>query len=295
MIRRIFALAAALAVFALPAPALAYWEFGHETVAKIARLNVKPETRAKIEALLRQHALLETPTCPAGTMESASVWADCIKPLGDRFNYAFSWHYQNVNVCQPFDLEAACKDGNCVSAQIDRMTRLLQDEAVPTREKVEALVFLIHLVGDLHMPLHAGDRSDLGGNRVKAAYGAYAPERFNLHSLWDGPLAERAITTPPEIIRAYSPQERAAIWGGSVEDWSRDAWEASRDVAYATAAGGDPCAPIEGRAVHDAAEIEKIVPTAREQVMKGGLRLAKRLDEALDPANSFDSRERRRR
>lgn len=295
MIRRIL-LAAALAVsLAIPAPALAYWEFGHEAVASIARLNIRPSTRAQVQALLRQQALLNTPTCPAGTMEAASVWADCVKPLGVRFSYANNWHYQNVHVCKPFDLKSACPDGNCVSAQIDRTTTLLQDKAVPAAEKVQALAFLIHFVGDLHMPLHAGDRGDLGGNRVPAAYGLWAPERFNLHSLWDGYLAERAITTPPQIIRAYSPEERAGVWGGTVEDWSRESWAASRDVAYAVAAGGDPCAEIEGRAVHDDAMIAKIVPTAREQVMKGGLRLAKRLDEAFDPANAFDSRERRRR
>ncbi|MHA3841338.1 S1/P1 nuclease [Sphingomonas aestuarii] len=295
MIRRLLLAAAAAVTFALPAPALAYWEFGHEAVATIARLNVKPETRAKIFALLRQQSLLNTPTCPAGTMEAASVWADCVKPLGQRFSYANNWHYQNVHVCKPFDIKSNCPDGNCVSAQIDRMTALLQDKAVPEAEKVQALVFLIHLVGDLHMPLHAGDRGDLGGNRVPAAYGLWAPERFNLHSLWDGYLAERAITTPPEIRRAYSAEERDALWGGTVEDWSRESWQASRDVAYATAMGGDPCAQIEGRAVHDDAMIARIVPTARDQVMKGGLRLARRLDEAFDPAKAFDSRERRRR
>lgn len=295
MIARLTAFIAAALAAMLPAPAHAYWEFGHEAVATIARLNITPATRARVNALLARHAMLDTPSCPAGTMEQASIWADCVKPLGDRFTYANNWHYQNVHVCRDFDIKSNCPDGNCVSAQIDRMTRLLQDKAVPAREKVEALVFLIHLIGDLHMPLHAGDRGDLGGNRVPAAYGLWAPERYNLHSLWDGYLIERAVTTPPLIIRAYTPAERAPLWAGSVEDWSRESWQASRDVAYATATGGDPCAPIEGRAVHDDAMIAKIVPTARDLVMKGGLRLARRLDEALDPANAFDSRERRRR
>lgn len=265
----------------LPSPARAYWEYGHETVARIAYLNARPETRVAVDRLLRQSALLETPTCPARTIEQASVWADCIKPLGQRFSYAYSWHYQNVSVCKPFDLKAACKDGNCVSAQIERDVKLLRDQAVPVRERLQALAFLVHFVGDLHQPLHAGDREDLGGNRVKAAYGIYAPERLNLHSVWDGPLAERAISTPPSIIRVYSPQERAGVQAGSLEDWSRDSWRVARDFAYASAMGGDPCAKGPERSKLDDATVATLVEPARAQVMKGGLRLARLLDEAL--------------
>ena len=108
----------ALALLLAPAPAAAFWEYGHETVARIAWANVKPSTRTALRRLLVASPLLETPTCPANTMASASVWADCVKPLGERFSYASSWHYQNVDVCRPFDLKSACRDGNCVSAQI---------------------------------------------------------------------------------------------------------------------------------------------------------------------------------
>ncbi len=279
MIRRLIL---AISLLFAASPAHAYWEYGHESVAKIAQLNVTPATRAAIATILRHQALLDTPGCPARTIEQASVWADCVKPLGERFSYADSWHYQNVDVCRPFDLKSACRDGNCVSAQIERDVKLLKDRSVPMRERVMALAFLIHFVGDLHMPLHAGDRGDLGGNRVRGDYGIYGPARFNLHSIWDGPLAERAISTPPSILRAYSPAERVAVQGGSVADWSRDSWAISRDYAYATALGGDPCAPVgDGRIRLDDSTVATLVPVAREQVRKGGLRLARLLDEAL--------------
>lgn len=265
----------------LAAPASAYWEYGHETVAAIAYRNVKPKTRAAIDRLLRQQKLLETPECPAGTIEQASVWADCIKPLGQRFSYAYSWHYQNVGVCQPFDLKPACKDGNCVSAQIERDVKLLKDPKVPVRERVQALAFLIHFVGDLHQPLHAGDRGDLGGNQVIAGYGAYQPPKLNLHAIWDGYLAERAISSPPSPVRVYSTAEKAAMQAGSVEDWSRESWQVARDVTYASALGGDPCGPVPPRAVLDQATIERLVPAAKLEVERGGLRLARLLDEAL--------------
>ena len=73
--------AAALPALLIASPAAAYWEFGHETVARIAYANVTPRTRVAIDRLLAQTPMLETPTCPATTIEGASVWADCVKPL----------------------------------------------------------------------------------------------------------------------------------------------------------------------------------------------------------------------
>ncbi len=274
-------LLAIVALAMMATPANAYWEYGHATVAKIAYRNVRPETRARIDALLRQSALLQTPTCPARTIEQASVWADCIRRLGPRFSYTASWHYQNVDVCKPFDLSSACRDGNCVSAQVDRDVKLLADTTVPVRERVQALAFLIHFVGDLHQPLHAGDRSDLGGNRVKAGYGLYAPNRLNLHSVWDGWLAERAISTPPSVLRPYAPGERVAVQAGSTEDWSRENWQISKDFVYPTAMGGDACGKGPERSVLDDTTIARLVPVVRAQVVRGGLRLARLLDESL--------------
>ncbi len=279
------ALPAALIALVAASPARAYWEYGHQTVAQIALANVTPRTKAAVRRILGQQALLETPECPAGTIEDASVWADCVKPLKDaggksRFGYAYSWHYQNADVCAPFDLTPACKDGNCVSAQIARDVTLLRDKGTPAKARVEALVFLIHFVGDLHQPLHAGDRHDKGGNDLKADYGIYAPPRFNLHSIWDGPLAERAISTPPSLVRRYPAAERARIGKGTVTDWSRESWEVAHS-AYAAAIGGDGCGPVPARAALDEATIAKLAPVSREEVRRGGIRLAKLLDEAL--------------
>jgi hypothetical protein len=276
MIRILLTLAALLG-FATPAQA--YWEYGHETVATIAYRNVTPKTRVAIDRLLARQALLETPTCPARTIEQASVWADCIKPLGPRFSYAFNWHYQNVDICRDFTLKGNCPDGNCVSGQIERDMKLLQDKSVPVRERVMALAFLVHFMGDLHQPLHAGDRGDLGGNRARSSYGDFSGQKLNLHTIWDGYLAERAASTPPSLIRAYTAAERAPIQAGSVDDWSRDSWQVARE-AYA-AAYGEPCGEKDRVGTLDQATIAQLVEPARQQMVKGGLRLARLLDEAL--------------
>jgi len=284
---RILPALAAVALAATASPAAAYWEYGHQTVAEIARANVRPQTRIAIERLLRQStALLDTPTCPTRTIEEASVWADCIKtiktPDGKRpYDYAFAWHFQDVNICKPFDLVEPCKDGKCVSAQIERDVKLLKDKRTPAKDRVQALVFLIHFVGDLHQPLHAGEKDDKGGNDVGATYGIYAPPRFNLHSVWDGPLAERAITTGPSLVRRYPAAVRSRIAAGTVTDWSRESWLVAHDSVYTSALGGDPCAPNPAHVTLDDATIDRLVPVAKLQVERGGLRLAKLLDQAL--------------
>jgi nuclease S1 len=278
----------AFALLLLPSPAFAWWEYGHEMVARVAWLNLEPSTRAELARLMAQSRLLETPTCGVRTIEAASVWPDCIKLLGDRFSYASSWHYQNVDICRPFDQASACRDGNCVSAQIERNLRLLADRSVPARERLMAFAFLVHFMGDLHQPMHAGDHNDLGGNRVQASYGAIAG-RTNLHSIWDGYLADRGLSTPPGgaegILSELDGADKAAMRQGAVADWARESWEASRDFAYGSIMA-DPCAapaPAAERPVVTEETTRRLIPIVRRQVARGGLRLARLLDEALQP------------
>jgi hypothetical protein len=293
--RFVAAVCGMVALLAVASPAHAYWEYGHESVARVAWEQMRPETRRQVAALLRQGRLLETPECPVRTIEQASVWADCVKPLGDRFAYVYSWHYQNVDVCKPFDLKSACKDGNCVSAQIERNARLLADPKVPTRERLMALALLVHFMGDLHQPMHAGDHQDLGGNRVAANYGIVGG-RANLHSIWDGWLAERAISSPPSgpsaILAQIPAAERERIASGTVEDWSREMWGKARDLAYKTLVG-DPCGagPVE-RPTLTEAQVRELIPEVRTDVVEGGIRLARLIDDALGPEHKAPGQKR---
>lgn len=276
------ALAIGLALAA--SPAQAWWDYGHKTIATIAWDNVKPITRARIRALLRNEKAVDTPQCPLKSIEDASYWPDCVKPIRPRFDYAYAWHYQNVDICKPFDLTAACKDGNCVSAQVTAQFAKLKNRKLPGGERLMALAFLSHFVGDLHMPLHAGDRGDRGGNDLKASYGMVGG-RINIHSLWDGYLAERAITTPPAgakgLERGLTLTQKRRIAAGSVADWGRESWAVARDKVYAPALGGQPCGPTPERAAITNEQIAASIPDLRQQVVRGGLRLARLLDAAL--------------
>jgi hypothetical protein len=279
--RKILTILAALSAI-LSTPAMAWGSLGHRTVGAIAMANVKPTTRAAIRDLLRHQRELDTPQCRMGTIEDASTWPDCIKGERWRFAYTNSWHYHDQPICGTFDLKAHCRDGNCATAQIERNARLLADRKLAPVLRLEALSFVVHFVGDVHQPLHVGENEDMGGNAIKADYGE-APGR-NLHSIWDGVLAERAITSArTPLVRVYTAQEKAALATGTLEDWERESWQISRDFLYPLAFGGKlPCDVKEpGKVVWSNAAIEQAIPVIDDRIERAGLRLARMLDEAL--------------
>ncbi len=283
-------IAAAIGAFALlatslvPAPALAWGGFGHRTTGAIALANVKPATRAAIRQLLKSEAMLGTPECDLKSLEDATVWPDCVRRTRWRWGYTAAWHYRTTPICEPYEPWKDCSGGNCVTAQIERNQRLLADERLPAHIRLEALAFMVHFVGDIHMPLHSGDKGDRGGNDRKTAYGI-VPPYMNLHWIWDGALAERAITsTERPIARRYSAAERAEYGGGEPADWGRESWQAARDFVYPTAFDTDPCAgELPGETALTQEDIERAVPVAQRRIRQAGLRMAEMLDAAFEP------------
>lgn len=284
MLKRLFAFLAFALL--LPAPALAWGEYGHRSVAAIAWTELDPATRREIAQLLAHSRALDTPECRVRTIEDAAYWPDCIRQYGERFNYTFSWHYQDIDVCRAFDVKEGCKDGNCASVQIQRNLKLLANRKLPARERLLALIFVVHLVGDIHMPLHVGEHGDNGGNLISSSYGAIGG-KLNLHSIWDSLLAERAISTPPGgphgVMSTFAPADIAAMRQGKLEDWMRESWQLSRDDVYGLMFA-NPCAGKQtGPVAVDAALVEKLTPILRLQIARGGVRLAKVLEEAFAP------------
>ena len=290
------AIAALLAlVVMLPAPAHAWGFYAHRKTASIAVANVSPEVRAKIRRLLANEKALGTPDCPLKTLEDAAVWADCVRRDGWRWGFTAAWHYRTAPICQAFNPRANCSGGNCVTAQITRAHRMLADESLPAAIRLEALAFMVHFAGDVHMPLHSGDNEDRGGNDRVAAYGI--KPGLNLHSIWDGPLAERAISDPADpVVRRYSPAERTELTGGTPDDWGRESWEIARSSVYPTAFDTeDVCAaPLPEETALSQDDIIRGVPIAKRRVQQAGLRIADLLESAFAPGPLVVEDERRR-
>lgn len=279
----------ALLLLLLPVPALAWGDYAHRLTARIAWAQLQPAARAEIRRILARSAAVDTPPCPLATIEDASVWPDCARGLGDRFAYSAPWHYQNISVCEPFDISAKCWNGDCVTAQIPRQLAILKDRSRSAKDRAMALAFVVHLVGDMHQPLHIGDKDDRGGNDVRAAFGFKDPDLMNLHRIWDSELAEGALTRPPAIGPAgISPARRRQLAAGSVADWAREAWEISRTVAYPELKSYPDSCPIPrdqrprgARGVVDQAYVDAASASVRLQVERAGTRMARLLNTAL--------------
>lgn len=276
--------AALLALLAVPVPAQAWGFFGHETTARIALANMRPESRAAMARLLRHERELGTPDCRVRSLPQAATWPDCIRREGWRWGYTAAWHYQTAPISDPYDAGKNCGGGNCVSAQITRNQRILADESLPANVRLEALAFMVHFAGDIHMPLHSGDNADRGGNDVVTTYGIVPG--LNLHWVWDGALAERAVTSArPPLVRRYSAAEKAALAGGEPADWGRESWELARGFVYPNALGRELA---QGEKLETATltqhAIAAAVPIVERRIVQAGLRIAGLLDEAFAQA-----------
>jgi hypothetical protein len=216
-------------------------------------------------------------------MEDASVWPDCVREDSWRWGYTYAWHYRTTPICEAYNPRANCSGGNCVTAQIERNHRILADESLPAHLRLQALAFMVHFVGDIHQPLHSGDKGDRGGNDREAAFGSVPG--LNLHRIWDSAIAERAITSGESpIVRRYSEQERAELAGGSPADWGRESWQLARDFVYPNAFDTDACSvDLPDEAALTQEDIEQATPVARRRLQQAGLRIADLLESAFAP------------
>ncbi|RVU07074.1 endonuclease [Novosphingobium umbonatum] len=299
-LRSVLSAVAALAV-GWASPALAWGETGHKTIANIALANVSPKAQAQVAALMKAESGLGTPNCPVKDIADASVWPDCMRAQGWRWGYTFPWHFHDSDVTgSGFDMKANCSYGNCVTAQIPRAKRILADASLPAAQRLEALAFLVHFVGDLHQPLHAAEHAhDAGGNGVIVGNIAGEPYIINttpptvvsakptpltLHWMWDNYIVERARKAGKlPAVRAYSPAEKAGLATGEVPDWAQESWKLAHDVVYpqvfGKVVGPEDKTPKE--VTVSEADLDKDVPLASDRLLRAGLRLARLMEEAL--------------
>ena len=278
------AIGVALCCLALPTMAHAWGFYAHTKTAEIAEANVSAASRAEITRLLRSEPLLGTPECSMKNIEDASVWPDCVRRTRWRWGYTAAWHYRTTPICEAYNPRANCSGGNCVTAQIERSHRLLADESLPDHIRLEALAFMVHFAGDIHMPLHSGDKGDRGGNDRETDYGIVPS--LNLHWIWDGPLAERAISDPADpVVRRYSANERSDLGGGTPADWGRESWMIAREFVYPTAFDtNDVCGQdLPRKTALSQEDIRASVPIAKRRVQQAGVRIAELLESAFAP------------
>ena len=288
-IRSTPARAALAAILVLTVPgALAWGPQGHRTIGAIADRLLTPGAHATVLQLLADDQ--DKFGNPSGrtTLESVSEWAD---ELHGTPAARPAWHYDDVPICGSGEKARYCPDGQCNTEQLERLIGVLGDAHAPTRERNEALKWVVHLVGDIHQPLHAADNGDHGGNLVLVVLeGVHTRGRENRHRAWDGDLVQLALHArnrqqPPRDIDALADEAanlEREVGQGTPDGWARESNNLARNVAYHYA--GFACNSLRtGVVVLDAAYLDDAEVVVRERLLLAGARLANLLNKTLAP------------
>lgn len=236
-----------------------WFELGHRVVARLAERRLTPQAAEAVREILAGQSLAD-----------ASLWADQIR---GRRPETGPLHYVNIPLAASSYDPANCGERGCIISEIERDRRVLADTGASAVDKGEALRFLIHLVGDLHQPLHVSDNDDHGGNLTQVQFGGRGT---NLHEVWDGRLIEVQWGTDEQayldhLLEEMRTLDLAALERGTVIDWAMEGHRIAAEGAYDFP---------RNRQLGDA-YVERNLPLVDLAIIKAGVRLARLLNEAF--------------
>jgi hypothetical protein len=280
---------AALLALSLATVALAWGPEGHRMVGDIAERFLAAETRAQIAKLLEADRTADGQLSGRHTLGQIANWADEIKDTewGKR---RASWHYDDVPLCQAAEYSKYCKNGRCASAQLARQIEILGNERARPGQRNEALKWVVHLMGDLHQPLHAANRGDRGGNRVQVSFFGERDNppygTLNLHALWDVSMVRRLVADrggERAVVSAQIADGNRNAWEkGPISAWIEESHKIARDSVYPLLPVAASCSSkIVDVVAIDQVYYAKAAPLIEAQIRKGGVRLARVLNETL--------------
>ncbi|MEJ8803284.1 S1/P1 nuclease [Pontibacter sp. H249] len=245
----------------LPSQAMAWGMLGHRIVGEIADRNLTKKARKNIQKILGNE-----------TVAMASNWADFIKS-DPSYDYLGPWHY--INVKQGVTLDEFTRfvmqdTSTNVYTKLNMMvSELKNNKNLPQDKKEMYLRLIIHMVGDIHQPMHAGRPEDLGGNRVRLTW---FNTPTNLHRVWDEQLIEYqqlSYTEYATVLNHASKTQRNTWQQAPVSNWIYESYLIA-DKLY------------EGVKPEDKLSYRynfEHVNTLNDQLLKGGVRLAGLLNE----------------
>ena len=250
-----------LGAFLASSNALAWGLTGHRVVSEIADQNISNKTKKEISKIIGKQRLAYW-----------ANWPDFIKS-DDSWKHADSYHYVNIpgNLNrQDFDIALdATGEENMYKKGLFLINELKNNNNLTLEQKQHDLYFLIHIIGDAHQPLHVGRPDDLGGNRIKVEW---FRDKVNIHTVWDSKLVDYenySYTEYSNLLNLKTKTERKAIQEGTYKDWIYGSYILANTI-YGNVKMDDKL----GYRYHF--DNKFIV---EDQMLKGGLRLAKVLDD----------------
>ncbi len=278
-------LSTTLALLLCVAPALAWGPTGHRIVGDLAQRQLTPQAAATVADLLRGES--------EPNLAGVANWADSLRQSDPaRFKLTQGWHYDDFprgdcNYVPPRD----CPGGNCVIEAISAQEKILADTAQPRQARIDALKFLVHFVGDIHQPLHAGYADDKGGNGYQISLRTDIPPQdyvrkdyvdgvmgTNLHAVWD-----YYITASHDADSHHYADELAARMSVDTAAPSDETGAAGESKDWAL----ESCRITKAESLYpeghklDAVYLEKMRPLAERRLIQAGHRLAALLNTAL--------------
>lgn len=256
----------------VPCSAFAWGNQGHRVTAAFAEQQLSTAARKAALAILGTAHLSDVASDP-----------DKWKSNPGEFRNA-EWHFADTPLGKAYDADRDCAFSDCVIDRVDQFAEIVRNEKNAPRRK-EALIYLIHFVGDIHQPLHCetgflpGGGTDRGGNLITPVTlkGEHLNHKDgkndNLHFLWDVSLIENAGLSDAAYVKRLAEQlksvDKKKEAKGKAADWAREAHEIAEGVQVksGTDVGDD--------------YVNENTPKVDEQLMRGGLRLARLIEEAL--------------
>lgn len=206
-----FALLCLLSLIMIPENIFAWGQKGHDIVAYIAQCNLKKGVKKKVEFALGGHTLMYY-----------SSWMDNVRGF-DEFRHTSTWHYANVDEGHTYETMPKEPAGDVYTALTDVIEKLRDHRNLSDSLENLYLRYLIHLVGDMHCPMHAGRKTDLGGNMLKIKWFG---NETNIHSVWDTALIESvrkwSYIEWRDNIDYLSKAEKARLAAGTPIDWMNE-------------------------------------------------------------------------
>jgi len=226
---------------------------GHNVIAAIAEAHLNKRAKKEVRKLLEGH-----------TMVFYSTWMDEVRS-DPAYAYTRTWHYANVDEGETYETMKKDPKGDLITATSLSINQL-KNKNLPDSVRSMYLKFLIHLIGDMHCPMHAGRATDRGGNDYPVTW---KKEKTNLHYVWDDLVIDAArnwtsLEWATYIDVAMSKKQQKAIEAGEPLDWFNETVGIVSDIYDDT--------PENQKIPSDYAR--KYTPLIEDQFLKAGYRLA---------------------
>ncbi len=233
----------------IPLTGFSWGVTGHRAVGLIAQKHLSAKAKRNMVRILGQQSLAEV-----------STWMDEIRS-DSTYNYTADWHWVTIETGKTYDQSPKNPNGDAI-AMIEKIIAELKKHTLDKKTETEYLKMLVHLVGDIHQPLHVGCCDDQGGNKVKVKW---FRKESNLHRVWDSDMIDDTKLSFTELTEFLGEPNAPTIFKwqkNTVLQWADESMSLRKTV-YAIGDGN--------LGYHYS---YKNLSAAKQRVLQAGIRLA---------------------